>query len=248
MKTFTPVTKFILTLLICTSITAGCVPSPMITGHLLHNGKDISAFTKNPPYFDVFRSGTGMRVSPHISYKHGVYRIKGLPEGRYLITVHIDANMNNSDYLPGDYLTDEVVDLKPGMIYEKDLALKRIIQLVKPVNNNGIIPVWGLKCPMKKYPLSNPVTFVWEPLENADRYRYWITLNSPPSKIVKKIAFGTTNGTTLMLNIPPNGADEKETYMLYLEAFNGDTQIGIIGDRSECYFLRSYSFRVGKPE
>jgi hypothetical protein len=141
---------------------------PSVSGRLLFDGKPIVDFTQGEPTFWFRNEGTGKEQPAQARYRDGAFEFFGLPAGKMLVSIGIDANRENLRGYPGDFHRSHTFNMLAADNPPFDIDLAMVIRLTSPQDTNIQLPRQAAK-------LSSPVRLAWEPILPDASYSWHLT-------------------------------------------------------------------------
>ncbi len=200
------------------------LPPLSIRGRLLFDGQPITDFTSLEAKFWLGNEDTGQEPGAYVTYENGSFFIYGLPSGKFVLTVEINANTMNSRLYPGDFRAARVFDFMGRDNSELILDMGKIIHLTSPQDNDAVMEGENRNC-LKMSTHQNQLKFEWMPLgENVD-YKYKIIrYNCSTYDQIEEIVAEKTKETNVTIPLKPNQPNEYYGFSLY--AHKNDRPIG----------------------
>ena len=214
-----------------------------VRGKVLFDGKPITEVTSMQPEF-WFRDETkGTEVSAETVYSNGEFEIRGLAPGQYGISLQFDKNQSNPLSYPGDlraWQKFSVTEKSNSIIQVEPLQL---IHMVKPDDNGKVLRDWGRCCETGKPAHPGKLKLQWTSLGENVFYDYTISRLGCPYQTLDSAASGTTQETSIELNLPRSNSNEY--YLLTVYARKDGRQIGMLMTHGANGYGWDYRFRVG---
>jgi hypothetical protein len=163
-------------------------PGPTISGRLLFDGQLITVFTDGEPSFWFRNEAIGKEQPAQTRYRDGGFTFIGLPPGKFLVSIGIDANRGNLRGYPGDFHISHTFDVLVAGTEPFDINLGKVIRLTSPEDTN----VQLARTPKN---LSGPVRLAWEPILPSADYSW--NLDGPGRQN------GVTKDCELSLDLAP---------------------------------------------
>ncbi len=195
-------------------------------GSIFFDGQQISDITNVRPSF-WFRDETkGSLVTAEAFYSNGEFEFRGLPPGTYGASIQLDTNEKNPSSFPGDLRAWQQFAVVQDADTVMRVDLLKIIHIVKPEDNNLVLRNWNRCCEDGKPLHTRDFHLEWTSLGKDVFYDYKINRLICPYQAVESVASGTTDQTSVKLNLP--SSKPKEYYLLELYARKEGRRIGML--------------------
>lgn len=224
----------------------------VITGELRYNGTPIDNLSPILPKLWVLdhrcmerlSNWTKCKADAESSVQKSRYTVTGLSPGLYELSVAIDANVDNPLGFAGDFQGDlwEVSIDAPGAVVHQDVALRRYIRLLEPVDSVQRLP-FTVNDPTPSH--HSPIRLAWEPVPGATEYRYDIAVFTKGKSGTQKYLSHATQNTFCVLELPPSRPGQ--SYMFHLSAFGPTGYLGEFWLRGSCVSQKDYRFVIRPP-
>lgn len=215
----------------------------VVSGRLLLDGKPYAGAGAPAPSFWFRDEATRKVFKPEVDYADGEFSVRGLPEGRYGLSVRIDREAGNANIFPGDLNAWSEFAVAPGQKAVVDAHLRRIIRLVQPVDNNLAIPGWDVPCGGGSV-LPPRIVFAWEPLGPGVRYLVSVDRLDCTRGYAQagRVYSGSIAEAWARLELEPSR--DGECYSFRLSATKDDRPAGIMAVHGTAGLGWDYRFRV----
>jgi hypothetical protein len=214
-------------------------------GRLLYNGKLFANAAAPPPQFWFRKEGTKTEVKPQVDYAAGAFTIRGLPPGRYAMSVRINLEPGNPNIFPGDLTAWEEFTLEAGRPATLDVSLRSVMHLVQPVDNGVVIPGWDTPCGAGNVS-PGKVVFSWDALDPGTTYQVSVdrlVCGRDYARAGRVFSHATTE-TWVKVELAPNL--EGECYSFRLTATREGRAVGIMSTHGKTGLGWDYRFSVAK--
>ncbi len=218
-----------------------------ISGRILFDNQPISTFTDVEPEFSFFNQTSKQHETPDsIEYEDGEFEIQGLFAGHFYMSVEIDANPNNPNRYPGDFMKWEIEFDVPATS-EIVVEMTKVIHLMQPQDNIRQMQ-WGASDCSNQAPYRSPLRFVWESLGEGVKYNYLVgTVDCIEHLYLAGSEVNEwTTDTEVTLNLPPNKENEKYAFHIFAE--KDGRQIGRLYIHDEGPSNWNYDFQIIEDE
>jgi hypothetical protein len=214
-------------------------------GRLMFEGKSVAGLALPAPLFWFRDEATKQEAKAQVEYAAGAFTVRGLPPGRYGVSVRVNLEPGNPNTYPGDLNAWVPFTLEAGHTASLEVPLRKVIRLLQPVDNNVIVPGWDVPCGAGS-PLPERIVFAWEPLDPGASYDVRIDrLRCDRGNTKAGTAFSLiTNDTWVRVDLTPS--PEGEFYSFRLSAVKGGRQVGVMSTHGKTGFGWDYKFRVGR--
>ena len=207
------------------------------------DGKPFADPAAPPPQFWFREEGKRTEVKPRVDYAAGAFSIRGLPPGRYAMSVRIDLEPGNPKTFPGDLTAWEEFSLEAGRPASLEVSLRTVMHLVQPVDNGVVIRGWDAPCGSENV---NPgkVVFSWDALGPGTRYEVSVDRLACGRGYAAagRVFARSTPETWVSVDLPPNR--EGECYSFKLTANRGGRTVGIMNTHGKTGIGWDYRFSV----
>lgn len=219
------------------------VEPAVVAGRLLLDGTPYADPGAPAPSFWFRDEATKKVLKPEVAYAGGEFSARGLPPGRYGLSVRIDREADNPNIFPGDLNAWSGFTIAPGEKAAVDAHLRRIIRLLQPVDNNVLIPGWDVPCGGGSV-LPARVVFAWEPLGPGVRYLVSVDRLDCARGYAQagRVFSGSIAEAWAKLELEPSR--EGECYSFRLSATKDDRPAGIMATHGPTGLGWDYRFRV----
>ncbi len=226
-----------------TTIQAPAYSGITVRGKVLFDGKPITEITNMEPKFWFRNETTGKEVSAETTYSNGEFEIRGLAPGQYGVSLQFDTNQSNPISYPGDLRAWEQFTVTEKSNSLLQIEPLQIIHLQKPEDNGRVLQDWGRCCETGRPAHPGKIKLQWTSLGENVHYDYTISRLGCPYETIGSAASGTTQETSIELNLP--GSNSDEYYLLQIFARKDGKQIGLLMTHGANGFGWDYRFRVG---
>lgn len=198
--------------------------TPVAQGKLKFAGELIAKDIKVKPEFWFRDEDHNSVPSPQVEYKNGIFEVRGLPPGRYLVAVNLDTNQLNPVAYPGDLRGNKKFSVEKGRTTFLDVNLSTVIHMLNPEDNGKALPKWEAECE-DHVTFKAPLKFAWEPVHDGAYYDYTVTkATCKPFSFGTAVTSGTIQDNSIELELPQSNANEM--YILRLTARKDGNEIG----------------------
>jgi serine/threonine protein kinase len=213
-----------------------------VRGKVLFDGKPITEITSMQPKFWFRDERKGTEVSAETVYSNGEFEIRGLPPGQYGMSLQFDTNQSNPISYPGDLRAWDRFSVGEKSNSSLQIEPLQIIHMVKPEDNGKVLRDWSRCCEAGKP--AHPGTFKlqWTSLGENVYYDYTVSRLGCPYQTLDSAASGTTQETSIELNLPRNNSDEY--YLLTVYARKDGRKIGMLMTHGANGYGWDYRFRI----
>jgi hypothetical protein len=223
---------------------AASVPGDIaFEGRLLFDGKPFTSAAAPKPVFWFRNESTKVVEKPDVNVADGIFRVRGLPPGRYGVGVRIDLDPSNPNLYPGDLSAWSEATLEAGRPAAADFTLRKHLRLKQPVDNGFAIPGWDVPCGAGQT-IPGQVVFAWEPIDLAVTYDVRIDRLACDRgySAAGSVLSRSTTDTWVKVELPPNNA--RECYSLRLNARKDGRTVGILATHGTTGLGWDYRFSV----
>jgi hypothetical protein len=223
---------------------AASVPGDVaFEGRLLFDGKPFTSAAAPKPVFWFRNESTKVVEKPDVNVADGIFRVRGLPPGRYGVGVRIDLDPSNPNLYPGDLSAWSEATLEAGRPAAADFTLRKHLRLKQPVDNGFAIPGWDVPCGAGQT-IPGQVVFAWEPIDVAATYDVRIDRLACDRgySAAGSVLSRSTTDTWVKVELPPNNAGE--CYSLRLNARKDGRTVGILATHGTTGLGWDYRFSV----
>lgn len=221
-------------------------PAPAVArGRLFLDGQPFTDPSAPPPSFWFRDEGAKTVVKPVVEHADGAFSVRDLGPGRYGMSVRIDAEPGNPNIFPGDLNAWSQFTLAPGETVSLEPALRRIIRLRQPVDNNALIPGAEVPCGAGSV-LPRQILFAWEPLGPGARYLVSVDRLDCARGYASagRVFSGSIAEAWTRVDLSPSR--EGECYSFRLSAARDGRPVGIMAIHGTTGTGWDYRFRVAK--
>lgn len=215
---------------------------PVVNGTIEFDGRPIIETTQIRPTFWFRNESTGKMVTADVIYSDGKFQIRGLPPGQYGMSIHFDTNQMNPHSYPGDLREWEQFSVLENADASITVPVQKLIHLIQPADNGRVLPHWNRCCEEGKPAHPPNLRLRWDSLGKDVVYDYRISRLNCPYKRVESMASGSTEQTTVDLQLPPSGSNDY--YLLELDARKNGQEIGYLMTHGSNGYGWDYRFRV----
>jgi hypothetical protein len=214
-------------------------------GRLLFDGKPFTDTAAAPPQFWFRKEATKTEVKPQVDHAAGVFTVRGLPPGRYAMSVRINREPGNPNIFPGDLTAWEEFTVEAARPVSLDVTLRTVMHLVQPVDNGVVIRGWDEPCGAGNATPGKAV-FSWDALGEGTRYAASVDrlLCGRGYAAAGRVFSQSTTETSVQVDLPPN--QEGECYSFRLTANRGGRTVGIMSTHGKTGLGWDYRFTVAK--
>lgn len=214
-----------------------------VAGRVLLDGKPYADPGAPAPSFWFRNEDTKKVFKPDIAYADGEFSVRGLPPGRYGMSVRIDREASNPNIFPGDLNAWSDFTVEPGEQTAVDAHLRRIIRLLQPVDNNALITGWDVPCGGGST-LPERVVFAWESLGPGVRYLVSVDRLDCARGYAQagRVFSGSIAEAWAKVELAPSR--EGECYSFRLSATKDERPAGVMATHGAAGLGWDYRFRV----
>ncbi|MGA1869467.1 MAG: serine/threonine protein kinase [bacterium] len=221
---------------------------PMCKVRLLYNKMPFQSVSPEKPNFFIFHQEMRTTFSPQTQLNDDFYELWGIPRGKIQLSVEVNANTDNPNRFPGDFLywgkSFDLIEQEHTI----DVNLYQVIHLIAPQDNNNRMHYTGSSDCSQPAVYKSPVTFSWESLGEGVIYDYALGTVDCLKHLYHQgsVARGQTEDTSVTLSLAPNKRHEK--YSFHLRAFKNDQLIGRLFVHDEGGSDWNYGFVINNEE
>ncbi|MDP2872751.1 MAG: hypothetical protein Q8P31_09465, partial [Bacillota bacterium] len=220
--------------------------SPVVAeGRLLFDGKPFANPAAPAPLFWFREEGKKTTVKPLVDYAAGAFTVRGLPPGRYAMSVRIDLEPGNPKMFPGDLTAWVEFTLEAGRPAALEVPLRAVMRLVQPVDSGVVIHGWDVPCGAGNV-RPGKLLFSWDALDPGTVYNVSVDrlLCGRDYASAGRVLSRSTTETWLKAELPRN--QEGECYSFRLSASRGGRRVGIMTTHGTTGFGWDLKFSVSK--
>ncbi|MCI0416842.1 protein kinase [bacterium] len=213
-----------------------------VRGKVLFDGKPITETTNLQPKFWFRDEKKGTEASAETIYSNGEFEIRGLAPGQYGIGLQFDTNQSNPISYPGDLRAWERFTVSENSNSVIQVEPLQIIHLIKPEDNGRVLQDWNRCCEEGKPAHPEKLKLQWTSMGENVFYDYTISRLGCPYQTLDSVASGTTQETSIALNLP--ASNSKEYYLLQIYARKDGRRIGMLMTHGANGYGWDYRFRI----
>jgi outer membrane biosynthesis protein TonB len=212
-------------------------------GRLLFDGKPFANTAAPAPMFWFRKEGAKTEVKPRVDYAAGAFAVRGLPPGRYAMSVRINLEPGNPNIFPGDLTAWVEFTIEAGPPVALEVPLRTVMHLVQPVDNGAVIRGWDVPCGAGNVS-PGKVVFSWDALGPGTRYAASVDrlLCGSGYAPAGRVLTLSTAETWVDVDLPPNSPGE--CYSFRLTASRGGRTVGIMSTHGKTGLGWDHRFRV----
>ena len=211
----------------------------------MFDGKPFTDTAAPAPQFWFRKEATKTEVKPQVDSAAGVFAVRGLPPGRYAMSVRINLESGNPNIFPGDLTAWEEFTVETARPVSLDVTLRTVMHLLQPVDNGVVIHGWDDPCGSGNVTPGQAV-FSWDALGPGARYDVSVDrlLCGRAYAAAGRVFTRSTTENSVQVDLPPN--QEGECYSFRLTANRGGRTVGIMSTHGKTGLGWDYRFTVNK--
>lgn len=215
---------------------------PVAEGRITYAGKSLAEITTATPTLWLRNEKSGKSAEGEVRYEDGYIQIYNLEPGEYGLQIRVDLNRENPDQYPGDLRTFERFKVVAGETTNFNPTVSKLIHLIKPVDNAGLVADFDAPCQNKKA-INTRQRFEWEPIAEAKRYYYKLMIGTcSPHTSGYVLDSGYTTDTHVDLELIPTTKNQYYSFSV-LGRTKGDS-VGSLMVHGRSGWGWEYRFKV----